>query len=176
MSNKRNLYINALIQKVFPFFLVLLISTKVEAQIAMYGDNYQLHKFKKKKSMMKDINKAIIRNKSKVIHANFDLLLNEKDSIILLNKMVDSSDGRWTLTKWNFRITEIAQSQYEYFAGGENIRGSVKWYYATCKCDESEVVFIQRPVNFSNPEEIMIMMFFVDSKSKYKVAYFKKDN
>jgi hypothetical protein len=176
MSNKRNSYSKYLIPQVFALFLVLFTSTKVDAQIVMSGDSYKLHKFLNKKSMAKDIENAKIRNKSKVIHTKFDLFLNEKDSFIKLNIMADSSDGSLSIKNWNFRITGIAQSSYDYFTGVENIRGAVKSYSATCNCDESEVVFIQRPINFSNPDDIMIMMFYIDSKSKYKVVYFKNDN
>jgi hypothetical protein len=163
------------IYKVSLLLLFLTCSLISTSQIYFSGNKYKLYTYKNSKSQLEDITKINLRKNTTTINSSFNFILNEKDSFIKITIIPESIDSILAEKNWDFKISNITIAPYSFFDGVENITSSVKMYEATCQCDESSFVFIRRPIDYKNPDEIMIMMFFVDNLSKNKVIYFENE-
>jgi hypothetical protein len=162
--------------KYYNILLLLLISHSINSQISISGDSYKLYNYSNKNKQARDIEIGKIQNNTKIIKTSYKLDINDKDSSIVLNKMQDSSDGSLSIKTWNFKINTIVSKPYSFDTGVDTVLGNFKWYQVTCKCDdESEFIFVVRPAALIDPNSTIIMMFYVDTNEKYKVAYFENE-
>jgi hypothetical protein len=161
--------------KYYNILLFLLISHSIKSQISISGDSYKLYNYSNKNKLAEDVEIGKIHNNTKIIKTSFKLDINDKDSSIVLNTMQDSSDGSQSVKTWNFKINSFDSKPYSFDTGVDTVLGNFKWYHVTCKCDEAEFIFVVRPVALVDPQSIVVMMFYVDTNKKYKVAYFEND-